>query len=773
MRNEELRIKNLLFSLISNSSFFIPNSMFRPIPFADLIRRVFAEYHQYGKIFGLPKEKFFMGLPDVNLAVNYMGRRASTPLGPAAGPHTQLAQNIVLAWLTGSRIFELKTVQILDHLQIPRPCIDTETIGFNVEWSQELPLEVSLREYVKAWMLIEMIKASQLLGEEFSRHDGDTVFDLSVGYDLQGVQSEAITVYIQGLKDASATMTSLRAEIPPEFARFKELQYNSRIIDSVTLSTFHGCPADQIDQIVTHLLTEHQVNVIVKINPTLLGQAEVTQILQERLGYTPYVLHTDAFEHDLRFDQAIDLTRSLFRTASSCGKTLGLKFTNTLVLKNHRGYFADAVMYMSGRPLHVLALRLLQKFREALGALHTRIPTSFSAGVDEQNVADVLSLNLIPVTVCTDLLKPPGYEKGTTYLKHLEEQMQTVGAINLSDYIMKRFDREAAAVDDVFNALRNEVKQSTQTLPEAVRESTLQEYLHLCDPLQARVLNALRENNNSLKLLTTDALITTETLKACRQKFGEHLALPQTFRELYERIIAAAAEHNLATLLDQTTTNPRYRYEYNRKIPKKLPSNLQLYDCTSCGRCVAVCPNNANFVYHVKPVEMPYRNYQLTAEGVKEIAGGVFVLEKFYQIANFADCCNECSVCAIHCVETGKPYRAKPKYFGNLETWAAQGDDDGFYVEIREGIESIVGRIDGKEYALQYDPAANRSIFGDGVLEGVFEYPTSTLVHMTVLDSQKLGHILDMRAYYILLTQLKGVLDPENCNYVNVKYSEQ
>ena len=40
----------------------------------------------------------------------------STPFGPAAGPHTQLAQNIVLSWLAGGRVIELKTVQVKDDI---------------------------------------------------------------------------------------------------------------------------------------------------------------------------------------------------------------------------------------------------------------------------------------------------------------------------------------------------------------------------------------------------------------------------------------------------------------------------------------------------------------------------------------------------------------------------------------------------------------------------------------------------------------------------------
>ncbi len=71
------------------------------------------------------------------------GHYLATPIGPAAGPHTQLAQNILCAWLSGGRFIELKTVQIMDELEIPRPCIDMEDEGYNVEWSQELKLDQS------------------------------------------------------------------------------------------------------------------------------------------------------------------------------------------------------------------------------------------------------------------------------------------------------------------------------------------------------------------------------------------------------------------------------------------------------------------------------------------------------------------------------------------------------------------------------------------------------------------------------------------------------
>src|SRR5579872_3297760 len=179
-----------------------------PIPLPLLLRRAFLEFRGEDKIFDLPASKFFRGLPGLDLSVAFHGHRASTPLGPAAGPHGQLAQNIVLAWLGGSRIIELKTIQVLDELKIPRPCIDAANVGYNVEWSQELRLDQSLREYVAAAMFLEILKASKLLGAPIP---GDTVFDMSVGYNLNGLRSPRVRQWIESMTNATAVIDELRA----------------------------------------------------------------------------------------------------------------------------------------------------------------------------------------------------------------------------------------------------------------------------------------------------------------------------------------------------------------------------------------------------------------------------------------------------------------------------------------------------------------------------------------------------------------------------------
>jgi putative selenate reductase len=417
-----------------------------PIPLGLLLRRAFVEYQREGKIFDLPKNKFFLGFPDLDLSVDFHGHRASTPLGPAAGPHGQLAQNIVLSWLGGARIIELKTVQILDDLKIPRPCIDVANIGYNVEWSQELKLEQSLREYVGAAMFLEILKASKLLGEDVP---SDTVLDMSVGYNLEGIRSPRVRGWIAAMRNSTAIIDELRAGFVGPFARYRDLPFPTCTSDAISLSTFHGCPAGEIEGIVTFLLAEMGCHVCIKLNPTLLGREEVEHLLHGVLGYNEIRLHEPAFENDLKFDEALDLIPRLQRVAAACGRGLSVKFTNTLVVKNHRSFFSDEMMYLSGAPLHVLAMSLLQKFRERQ---RTPVPASFSGGIDARNVARAVALDLVPVTSCTDLLRPGGYARLSRYLENLAAEMRALGVVSIPDFILRYRNQAEAASNNAGQA---------------------------------------------------------------------------------------------------------------------------------------------------------------------------------------------------------------------------------------------------------------------------------------------------------------------------------
>ncbi len=422
-----------------------------PMSLSTLLGRIEHEWETRKKVFDLPNARIWRPDPDVDLGFDFLGRRCATPIGPAAGPHSQLAQNIVLAWLGGSRLFELKTVQILDQLEIARPCIDMQTIGYNIEWSQELTVAQSLTEYAKASMLLELLSNWQPLREHLGDDPGPHVFDMSVGYDLAGISDDKVAGFIRGMRNAEAEINVLRQEIGGSFAEFADFDFNPHIADTLTLSTFHGCPPEEIELITKHLIDEHDLDVIVKLNPTLLGYETVAGIVNDELGYTEVSVKEQAFADDLQFGRGIELIEELNEYAKDRGKKFGIKLTNTLVVDNQKQWMPEETMYLSGAPLHVLASTLLERLSTALPGRFAipghdgDVMVSFSAGITKENMADSIAMGVNPATVCSDLLKPGGYGRLAPMLKALTNEVKSSGQVDLTGFRAVRLDSAGAS----------------------------------------------------------------------------------------------------------------------------------------------------------------------------------------------------------------------------------------------------------------------------------------------------------------------------------------
>ena len=176
------------------------SDIMRPIPFSQLMNWIIEEHKTQDAIFGVRK----MVTTNQEGALPIFDERIETPFGPAAGPNTQLAQNIVASYVAGSRFFELKTVQVMDGEELSKcvnkPCIVAQDECYNCEWSTELEVPQAFAEYVKAWFACHLIAREYGLGSP----DG-FVFNMSVGYDLEGIKSPKVDAYIEGMKDASGS----------------------------------------------------------------------------------------------------------------------------------------------------------------------------------------------------------------------------------------------------------------------------------------------------------------------------------------------------------------------------------------------------------------------------------------------------------------------------------------------------------------------------------------------------------------------------------------
>ncbi len=255
-----------------------------------------------------------------------MGIAPPTRWVPRRGPTDQMAQNIALSWLAGGRILELKTVQVDDRLTIPRPCIDMTNVGYNVEWSQELRLRESLREYVAGSMLIDVLR-EMIPG---AKQKSDTILDMSVGYDLAGVRSPEVRSWIASMKDAGKEVDALRREIPEELRALPRPRFQDRALrpgHALHVPRLPGRARSRPSR--ASCSTELDLHVTVKLNPTLLGREAVDGLLHDRLGYGEVETRPEDFDSDLQWEQALEITDRLTERARSRGRTFRVKLLAT------------------------------------------------------------------------------------------------------------------------------------------------------------------------------------------------------------------------------------------------------------------------------------------------------------------------------------------------------------------------------------------------------------------------------------------------------------
>jgi putative selenate reductase len=423
----------------------------------ESLLRWILEEEKTGQIFGIRKELFFIPRETDPFRMRRYGRVLETPLGVAAGPHTQLSQNVISAWLTGARYLELKTVQVLDEIEVTKPCIDMTDEGYNCEWSQELKLDQSFDEYLNAWIVLHILKDKFGWG---SPEERGFIFNMSAGYNLQGILSPTMQRFLNRMQDCSGEKAEKIERLARFYPRVKALDIPDGISDNLTISTMHGCPPDEVEKIGRYFIEERRLHTTLKLNPTLLGPERVREILNTKLGFETEVPDL-AFEHDLKYPDGKALIQSLLDSAKRMGVTFHIKLTNTLETSNREQNLPkkEPMVYLSGRPLHCisinLAARLQADFADALDI-------SFSAGADCFNFADVLACNMKPVTVCSDLLKPGGYGRLSQYLEEARVTIRAAGARTLEEFIVARSGENGDPVQSGLKNLRVYAKRVTE-----------------------------------------------------------------------------------------------------------------------------------------------------------------------------------------------------------------------------------------------------------------------------------------------------------------------
>ena len=403
------------------------SDIMKSIPFPQLLNWVRSEYRDKGSVFGVRRPYY----AQEEKALTLFDRKLELPLGPAAGPNSQLAQNIAAAYFAGARFFELKTVQIMDGAELAacvnKPCIKADDEGYNCEWSTELYVPQAQEEYIKAWFLLSFMAKEYGLGGM----DGFQ-FNLSVGYDLAGIKSEKIDHFIDSMMDASKdpVFISCRQYLIDHADEFENItledieNISPLIANSATISTLHGCPPQEIESIALHLLTEKHIHTLVKCNPTLLGYDFARSAL-DSMGYDYISFGRFHFEDDLQYADAIPMLKRLMALADELGLTFGVKLTNTFPVDVKAGELPSEEMYMSGKALYPLSISLAS---ELSCDLEGKLRISYSGGADAFNIKKIVSCGIWPVTVATTILKPGGYQR----LSQMAEEIESADVKNFT-----------------------------------------------------------------------------------------------------------------------------------------------------------------------------------------------------------------------------------------------------------------------------------------------------------------------------------------------------
>ena len=389
------------------------------MPFGQLMDWVLQEKKGQDTVFGVHRP--YTADPKNDMTI--FTRNLETPVGPAAGPNTQLAQNIIASYYAGARFFELKTVQKMDGAELSacvnKPCILADDEGYNCEWSTELTVPDAMGEYIKAWFILHVIAKEFGLGAQ----DGFQ-FNISVGYDLAGIKGDKVNTFIDGMMEAKDTVIFQEcrkwlldnADKFQNFTREDIEAIPSNVCNSATISTLHGCPPQEIESIANYLLTEKHLNTFVKCNPTLLGYDFARKTMDE-MGYDYMVFGDFHFRDDLQYEDAVPMLTRLMKLSEELGLEFGVKITNTFPVDVTRNELPSEEMYMSGKALFPLSISLAAKLSAEFAG---KLRISYSGGADYYNIDKIVGCGIWPVTMATTLLKTGGYQRFTQVADKVE-----------------------------------------------------------------------------------------------------------------------------------------------------------------------------------------------------------------------------------------------------------------------------------------------------------------------------------------------------------------
>ena len=364
-----------------------------PYPFGALAARMFRELERQQADLRPAGEALLPRRP----ALRLLGRRATAAgwphrSGRPPGRTRRWRRTSCSSWLGGARVFELKTVQVLDELRSRAPASTCARSASTPSGRRSCKLEESLEEYVKGAMLIEMLARERPAARSPRGFAAPPVFDLSLGYDLAG-HPQRPGAGLRARPDATRGRRSsgCAREIPAELAASATSDFPTALVRHGHAQHLPRLPARGDRAASSSYLHA-------RARDPLRGQAQPDAARRRpRCGgccTTSSATATSACPTALRARHRLGAARSTWwsgsaTTAAGLGLGFGVKLTNTLIVENTRRFLpaSEREVYLSGPPLHVLAMHLVRRSARRFGG---PLPDLLLGGHRPRNFADAV-----------------------------------------------------------------------------------------------------------------------------------------------------------------------------------------------------------------------------------------------------------------------------------------------------------------------------------------------------------------------------------------------
>lgn len=361
----------------------------RPIPIHRLLEHVAREMEMSSTVFSVPP-----GYRGTGRGETLPFGRLELPLGVAPGPHSQMAQNLICAYVAGARAFGLTTVSLDEpdepgaYIQAPGQCRRRVRGG-------SLGLEEMTGEFIKGSFAIQLLARELGLGDP-----GGMIFAMGVPGDRATLESPRMTAFFDAMADASTTplWDECRRGAGLAIRRFNNVDKSCLTeldphISRMAILDWPGS-GETLSEAAEYLLEKRGLHTYIKLTPAALGFAAVKAALDAQ-GVETAGLDEGAFGPGL--SELGPIIEKLAGRAKALGLTLGLELSGSLPLAGGEA--------LSGPALTGMTLELAA---QAAG-LWPGLPMSYSGGADYFNAAAIRAVGFETVNVCSTLLKPGGY----------------------------------------------------------------------------------------------------------------------------------------------------------------------------------------------------------------------------------------------------------------------------------------------------------------------------------------------------------------------------